>query len=68
MAQDKYIVALQIADKDLAKKLTIEEATLLGSLAEGGHTISNDLATREIIQGGKKIIAVTLSKKKSVDA
>lgn len=52
MAQDKYIVALQIADKDLAKKLTIEEATLLGSLAEGGHTISNDLA--EIIQGGKK--------------
>ena len=34
MAQDKYIVALQIADKDLAKKLTIEEATLLGSLAE----------------------------------
>ena len=56
-------MSLQIADKDLAKKLTIEEATLLGSLAEGGHTISNDLA--EIIQGGKKIIAVTLSKKKS---
>lgn len=40
MAQDKYIVALQIADKDLAKKLTIEEATLLGSLAEGGLRLS----------------------------
>ncbi|EIK19548.1 hypothetical protein [Staphylococcus aureus] len=50
--QSKYIVAIQIADKDLAKKLTIEEATLLASLSEGGHTISNDLA--EMIQGGKK--------------
>ncbi|GAB5815554.1 hypothetical protein JMUB7530_28020 [Staphylococcus aureus] len=53
MAEDIYLVALQIADKDLAKKLTIEEATLLGSLAEGGDTISNDLA--EISQGGKKV-------------
>ncbi len=52
MAQNKYIAALQIADKDLASKLKEEDAILLASLAEGGHTISNDLA--EMITGGKK--------------
>lgn len=52
MAQNKYIAALQIADKDLASKLKEDDAILLASLAEGGHTISNDLA--EMITGGKK--------------
>ncbi|KKI54732.1 TP901-1 family phage major tail protein [Staphylococcus pasteuri] len=52
MAQNKYIAAIQIADKALAATLKEEEAILLASLAEGGHTISNDLA--EMIQGGKK--------------
>lgn len=52
MAQNKYIAVLQIADKDLASKLKVEDATLLASLAEGGHTISNDLS--EMITGGKK--------------
>ena len=53
MAQNKYIAALQIADKDLASKLKEEDAILLASLAEGGHTISNDLA--EMITGGKRL-------------
>ena len=52
MAQNKYIAALQIADKVLASQLKEEDAILLASLAEGGHTISNDLA--EMITGGKK--------------
>ena len=40
MAQNKYIAALQIADKVLASQLKEEDAILLASLAEGGHTIS----------------------------
>ncbi|PTK22530.1 phage tail protein [Staphylococcus hominis] len=52
MAQNKYIAALQIADEKLAQELSEDDAILVGSLAEGGHTISNDLA--EIITGGKK--------------
>lgn len=54
MAQNKYIAALQITDKGIAEKLklTAEDAILVASLAEGGHTISNDLA--EMIAGGKK--------------
>ena len=51
MAQNKYIAALQITDKGIAEKLklTSEDAILVASLAEGGHTISNDLA--EMIAG-----------------
>lgn len=52
MAQNKYIAAIQIADKQLASELKQEDAVLLASLAEGGHTISNDLS--EMITGGKK--------------
>ncbi|RIL72727.1 phage tail protein [Staphylococcus devriesei] len=52
MAQSKYIAAIQIADEALASTLKEEDAILLASLSEGGHTISNDLA--EMIQGGKK--------------
>lgn len=50
--QKNYIAAIQIADKKLASKLSIEESILLASLDEGGHTISNDLA--EMIKGDKK--------------
>ena len=50
--QKNYIAAIQIADKKLASKLTIEESILLANFSEGGHTISNDLA--ELIKGDKK--------------
>lgn len=50
--QKRYIAAIQIADKTLASKLSVEEALLLANLSEGGHTISNDLA--EMIKGSKK--------------
>ncbi|MBE9428145.1 phage tail protein [Staphylococcus epidermidis] len=53
MAQNKYIAVIGITDeKILAQLPTQEDAVLCASLAEGGHTISNDLA--EMIQGGKK--------------
>ena len=38
MAQNKYIAALQIADKDLASKLKEEDAILLASLAAVSYT------------------------------
>ncbi len=37
MAQDKYIVALQIADKDLATSEPSEEAAASGSLEGRAH-------------------------------
>lgn len=52
MSQNKYIAAINIADEKLAKELATEDAFLLASLAEGGHTISNDLS--EMVTAGKK--------------
>lgn len=52
MAQNKYIAAINIADENLAKQIGVENAFLLASLSEGGHTISNDLS--EMVVAGKK--------------
>ncbi|MCH1594587.1 phage tail protein [Staphylococcus epidermidis] len=46
------VLASQLKEEDVASQLKEEDAILLASLAEGGHTISNDLA--EMITGGKK--------------